>query len=85
MTNTQAKAPNLIKLAISAAGGRTKVAEHFGVGYWIVTNWTKRGTVPADKVRALCHLGANVITPDALLAYIEARAAGQTAQEGAAA
>jgi hypothetical protein len=63
--------PNLIKVAVEAAGGRTVAAERLGVDRWTITNWQRGGRVPSQHIRALCALGENIITPEALLAYIE--------------
>lgn len=63
--------PNIIKVAVEAAGGRTRAAEQLGVDRWSITHWQREGRVPPQHIRALCALGENIITPEAMLAYIE--------------
>lgn len=66
--------PNLIKLAVTAAGGREAVSKAMGVSVWGVGHWCKSGRVPTEKIRPLCDLGSNVISVDQVLSYIEAQA-----------
>lgn len=68
----QQNAPNYIKLAIQAAGGRKPVAEMFGVSTWTVTHWTRCGWLPAVHIRRLCEAGG-VISADQILGQIERR------------
>lgn len=63
--------PDMIKLAVEAAGGRSQVAQALGVDVWTVTNWQRSRRVPPAHIRRLCTMGANVITADQLLAYME--------------
>ena len=70
---------NLIKVAIYAAGGREKVGKALNVHPVTVTHWTRRRTVPTDKLRALCALSGNVITPEQLITFIEDSAAERVA------
>jgi DNA-binding transcriptional regulator YdaS (Cro superfamily) len=66
--------PNIIKVAVTAAGGRGRCAERMGVSVWTVTHWCRSNSMPADKVRALAAMTGGVVTTDAILAYIEAAA-----------
>lgn len=72
-TETGKPAPNMIKLAVTAGGGANTVAEACSVTHWAVREWIRSGRVPAQHIRKLCDLGG-VITPDQILAYIEANA-----------
>jgi hypothetical protein len=69
--------PNLIKLAITAAGGRERVAQHFGLTTWGVGNWIRSHRMPASNIRPLCDLGQNIIKPEQVLAYIERMATAE--------
>jgi hypothetical protein len=64
-------APDMIKLAIMAAGGPHEVAKAFGITHWAVRQWVVTRRVPLKKIRPLCAMGG-VITPDQILAQIEA-------------
>lgn len=75
--------PNLIKLAVIAAGGREHVADTFQTNPMTVTNWQRRGVWPVEWVRRLCAMGENVISVDALLAYIEEAKVSATAKRRA--
>ena len=66
--------PDIIKLAVEAAGGRAKVADAIGVSAWTVSYWSRSRRMPSRYVRQLSELGGNYITVDELLAYIEAHA-----------
>lgn len=66
--------PNIIKVAVEAAGGRSKVAKAFGVSNFSITHWQTTNRMPPQHIRKLCEMGG-IITPDQLLAYIEACAA----------
>lgn len=64
--------PNMIAIAVMAAGGRQAVAAEFGdVTPWAITGWQRTNRMPAHKIRPLCALGGDVVKPDQLLAYIE--------------
>lgn len=67
-------APNMIKLAILAAGGHEAVAEEFGITHWAVREWEKASRAPLMRIRRLCDMGG-VISPDQILEHIEAKAA----------
>jgi hypothetical protein len=75
--------PNLIKVAITAAGGRETVAREFGITAWGVGNWTKTAGIPANRIRRLCELGDNIVSAEQLLAYIE-QAKAERAEQVAA-
>ncbi len=75
--------PNLIKVAVEAAGGRTVVSRAFGMDVWSITNWQRTNRVPAHHIRQLCAMGDNIITPERLLAYIEEHAAARGEQAAA--
>jgi DNA-binding transcriptional regulator YdaS (Cro superfamily) len=65
--------PDIIKLAVEAAGGRRKLAAVLGVSPWAITGWQRTRRMPADKIRRLCEAGG-VFTPDHILEYIERNA-----------
>jgi hypothetical protein len=71
-------APDMIKLAIMAAGGPNEVAAELGLTHWGVRQWPKVGRVPVEYVRRLCDMGG-VITYEQLLAYIEANSGEKVA------
>lgn len=70
--------PNIIKVAVEAAGGRSRVAKAFGVSNFTITNWQTTNRMPPEKIRPLCEMGG-IITPEQVLAYIEKCAAGKAA------
>ncbi|MFN7432258.1 MAG: YdaS family helix-turn-helix protein [Betaproteobacteria bacterium] len=72
-----ATAHQVVRAAVGAAGGVSKVAEHFGISAASVSGWLDRGSVPAGRIKALCDLGGNVVTPMQVLDALarEARAA----------
>lgn len=76
--------PNLIKVAVEAAGGRTVVAAALGIDTWTVTNWQRIARVPAQHIRVICAMGDNIITPERLLAYIEEHGSPAKAEKAAA-
>lgn len=65
--------PNLIKVAVEAAGGRSQVAKAWNLSPWTITGWQREGRMPVEKIRPLCALGGGVVTPEQLLAYMEQR------------
>lgn len=67
--------PNMIKLAIQAAGGSKRVAAEFGISARGVSQWSESSTVPSRRITRLCELGENVIRPEQILTYIEQVAA----------
>lgn len=69
-------ARQLIKAAIAAAGRSNVVAKSLGVSQQAVHAWTMRGYVPAERIKPLCALGNNVVTPDQLLDAITRERAG---------
>jgi hypothetical protein len=76
MTQHQTKgkpAPDMIKLAVLAAGGFEEVGRELGISHWAVRQWLKVGRVPAEYIRRLCNMGG-VVSYEQLLAYIEANA-----------
>lgn len=70
--------PNMIKVAVTAAGGRLEAARSLGVSPWQITYWQRRpSAMPADKVRPLAGLTRGLVSVEALLGYIEIRSAPQ--------
>ena len=65
--------PDMIKIAVQAAGGRSICAERLNVSPWAITYWQNKRTVPANLIRPLCDLGG-VVSYEQLLGYIEAHA-----------
>ncbi len=72
-------APNLIKVAVAAAGGRIEAARKLGEGPWTITHWQRTARVPAEKVRPLAAISGGVVSVDALLGYIEQHKAPERA------
>lgn len=69
---TMSTTPNIIALAVRAAGGRHAVAQAFGdVTAYAITGWARTKRMPAAKVRRLCELGGNAITTEQVLQFIE--------------
>lgn len=62
---------DVIKVAITAAGGGPRVAREFGMSTAGVHLWIQRKSVPTERIRKLCELGQHTITTDRILAYIE--------------
>lgn len=63
--------PNIIRLAVTAAGGPSEVAPKFKLTPRAIQGWCARKSMPAECVRPLCQMGKNAISPDQVLAYIE--------------
>lgn len=67
---------NLLKIAIVAAGGTTKVAKSFGVQRATVSRYISGDLpFPADKVRELCEGGGNIIDAKRLTTFLADREA----------
>ncbi len=64
------KSRNLIRLAIYAAGGPSRVAEQFGVGQRTVSTWWTRLSIPPEAIAALCEAGGNAITAEQVRTYV---------------
>lgn len=76
--------PNMIKLAITAAGGRERVANEFGRSAWGVGHWTKTDRMPVEFVQPLANLGGNVVSAEQLLTYMREQAQEKAAEKAAA-
>ena len=63
--------PNIIKVAVTAAGGRLKAAAALGVDPWQISYWQRSGRIPPATIRPLAALTGGVVSADAILAYIE--------------
>ncbi len=63
--------PDLIKVAVEAAGGRLVVSERLGVSPFTVSYWQRRKFMPPELIRPLCTAGGGIVTPEQVLAYIE--------------
>ncbi len=57
---------NITQQAIAAAGGPTKVGEHFKKTKGAVSQWGTNNKVPASQVVDLCHLTKGVFQPHQL-------------------
>lgn len=75
----QPSAEQVIRAAIAAAGGFAAVAEHFGIASQSVTGWAQRGSVPAVRIKPLCELGRNVVSPDQILEAMTREAGARAA------
>jgi hypothetical protein len=63
--------PNLIAVAVTAAGGVDVVADHFKLTRPAVYYWIRKNVLPTKYVRQLCVLSRGVVSTDALLDYME--------------
>jgi hypothetical protein len=63
--------PDLVKVAITAAGGRNRVAEHFGFSKQTISLWSHYSRVSPHHIEPLCALGQYIVRPEQLLAYID--------------
>jgi hypothetical protein len=77
-TSPRKPAPDMIRLAIMAAGGYDEVAAEFGVTHWAIHEWARSSRVPLKRIRRLCEMGG-VITPNQILEQIEAAIAEKVA------
>jgi len=75
----QATAEQVVRAAIYAAGGVSKVAESFGIASASVSGWLERARIPADRIKALCDLGGHVVTSDQILDALARQAAERKA------
>ena len=75
----QPTAQQVIRAAVAAAGGPQKAAAKFGIASQNVSAWIARGRVPADKIKRLCDLGANVVEPSQILEALEREAQARAA------
>lgn len=62
--------PNMIHLAIEAAGGRASLAKKMGLCRGTVNQWALRCSIPVKHIKAVCEFGSNVITVEQVVAYI---------------
>lgn len=69
--------PNIIKVAITAAGGRDEAAKAVGADRSTLSRWVRLGWMPPEKIRPLCDAGSGVVKPEQILAYIEAAKASE--------
>lgn len=65
---------DLLKLAVTAAGGPQKVGEVLGVSTWTVNKWVRAGQMPAEHVRDLVQAGQGFVPERELAAYLVDRA-----------
>lgn len=63
--------PDLVHLAIAAAGGRERISKHLQVHTQTVSNWRTKRCIPQHHIVDLCSLGDYIIKPEQLLAYID--------------
>lgn len=64
---TQPSAARLIRAAIAAAGRGPAVAKALGITTAAVNNWAMNGRIPADRIKPLCDMGHNIVTPVQIL------------------
>lgn len=70
--------PNLIQLAVQAAGGRDQLATDLGLEPWRVSHWYRRQPhLPAGFVLELCSRGANTIHPIRVAKYVAEQRTGR--------
>jgi hypothetical protein len=69
------KRPNAMKLAVTAAGGRQPVADHFNVTVHAVARWIQLpSAIPARNIRELAALTNGLVSVETLLDCIESDA-----------
>lgn len=62
--------PDMIHLAIEAAGGRAELARRLGIHRSTVDQWALRRNIPSKRIKTVCDMGSNVITVEQVVAYI---------------
>lgn len=77
--NEQPNARQVIRAAIAAAGGTQKAGQCMGITSQAVSGWAASGRVPAERIKPLCDLGGNVVTPLQILDAMAREAAGKVA------
>lgn len=66
--------------AVQAAGGPVAVAAAMGFkASTTPMHWYKSGSIRKQYIHGLCALGGNTVTPDEIIADIEARHVGEAA------
>lgn len=70
--NTQS--PNLIRVAVTAAGGPKTVGEKLGASHWSVNDWCRRNSVPGPLVKPLAELSGGLVSTERLAGYIAEQA-----------
>lgn len=75
--------PNIIELALLAAGGEKVVAEALGVDPSEVFLWSKSGAVPDEHIATISALGGGLIEPSKISAFAKATAASVDKKGGA--
>lgn len=75
----QPTARQVIAAAVAAAGGVSKAAEQLGIASPAISGWLARGTVPAQRIKPLCDLGRNVVTPEQILEAVSREASQKAA------
>lgn len=63
--------PNIIQVAIVAAGGAAKVASEIGISAESVRIWSRTHHMPQHHILRVSEMGQNIIKPEELLAYID--------------
>jgi hypothetical protein len=66
--------PDLIKVAITAAGGTRAVAKHFRVSRQAIYHWQQKGMVPARYLAPLADLTGGLVSDAQIARYVAARA-----------
>lgn len=72
-------AQQIIRAAISAAGGGVKVARAMRLGRSTPALWAHRGAIPAEHIKPLCDLGGNVVKSDQILEALARESAARKA------
>lgn len=63
--------PNLVHVAIEAAGGRETLAPILQVHVNTISTWRAKREFPSCHIVKICSLGEYIIKPEQLLAYID--------------
>ena len=77
--SSEPTADQVVRAAVGAAGGVSKVASGFGLSAAAVSGWLDRARVPVEKITRLCAMGGNAIRPEQILEAIERDALGKAA------
>ncbi len=75
--------PDILRVAVTAAGGTNAVAAAFGLSAGGVSTRVAKKFWPAADLRRLCEMGGNIITVERLLDYLEqAQASTEASNHG---
>ena len=73
--NPESWRPDVLKAAITAAGGAKRVGEHLNLSEEAVYRRMRNATWPAGEIRKLSELGNGTVSVESILGYLEQCAA----------